>query len=160
MRYVYGQDPVTVQAQTWNPSWSMYASDANVAALITFDSGMIVNYQGTWQGNWSRPNFEWRTDCTEGVILQHDQFGALSYARRDELDSMPVSLPPHEMWISETVNLWDAFLNTVVDGEPLQCSGRDHLMSLAVLEACIRSSRERRAVNIAEILDMPLIRKP
>ncbi|MDX2138777.1 MAG: Gfo/Idh/MocA family oxidoreductase, partial [Chloroflexota bacterium] len=27
LRYVYGQEPVAVEARTWNPPWSMYASD-------------------------------------------------------------------------------------------------------------------------------------
>lgn len=152
LRYVYGQEPVTVQCQTWNPSWSMYASDANVAAIITFDGGMVVNYQGTWQGNWSVPGFEWRTECTAGIISQRDQFGALHYARRDEAVPTPVQLPDHETWVTETIGLLDAFLDTVIDGAPLQCSGRDHLRSLAMVDACIRSSHTGQAVAIDSVL--------
>ena len=37
-----------ISARTWNPPWSMYADDANVAALITFANGVEVTYQGTW----------------------------------------------------------------------------------------------------------------
>lgn len=58
LRFVYGQEPLAVHGYTWNPSWSMYASDANVAAILTFDGGMVVNYQGTWQGNWAVSHFE------------------------------------------------------------------------------------------------------
>lgn len=152
LRYVYGQEPVLIQSRTWNPSWSMYRSDANVAALITFDGGMIVNYQGTWQSGWAEPRFEWRTDCADGLLSQQNQFGDLYYARRNEIKLTPVSLPPHEMWITETSVLLDAFLDTVLDGAPLQCSGRDHLMSLAMVQACALSSRESRAVPITSVL--------
>lgn len=152
MRYIYGQEPVLIQAKTWNPPWSMYESDANVAAIITFDGGMIVNYQGTWQSGWAEPRFEWRTDCTNGVISQKDQFGDLYFAQQAEKSLNAVPLPPHEMWITETSGLLEAFLNTVIDGEPLQCSGRDHLMSLAMVEACAVSSTEGRSVTIASIL--------
>jgi predicted dehydrogenase len=152
LRYVYGQEPVTVQCQTWNPSWSMYASDANVAAIITFDGGLVVSYQGTWQGNWSVPGFEWRTECTAGIISQRDQFGALHYARRDDTALIPVQLPDHETWVTETIGLLDAFLDTVIDGAPLQCSGRDHLRSLAMVDACIRSSHTGQAVAIDSVL--------
>jgi predicted dehydrogenase len=152
MRYVYGQEPVLIQAKTWNPPWSMYQSDANVAALITFDKGMIVNYQGTWQSGWAEPRFEWRTDCTNGVISQQDQFGKLFFAQQAEPNLSAIPLSPHEMWITETSGLLEAFLNCVIDGEPLQCSGRDHLMSLAMVEACAVSSREGRSVTIASIL--------
>lgn len=152
MRYVYGSDPVLVQARTWNPSWSMYASDANVAALFTFANGMIVNYQGTWQSGWMQPRFEWRTDCTNGIVTQFDQFGELAYASKDDVTLTSVPLPPHELWITETAGLLDAFVDTVVDQQPLQCGGRDHLMSLAMVQACIRSSRESRCVPISEVL--------
>lgn len=152
MRYIYGQEPVLIQSKTWNPPWSMYESDANVAAIITFDNGMIVNYQGTWQSGWSQPRFEWRTDCTNGVISQQDQFGELFFAQHNDSSLSAIQLPPHEMWITETSGLLEAFLNTVIDGEPLQCSGSDHLISLAMVEACAVSSRESRSVTITSIL--------
>lgn len=152
MRYIYGQEPVLIQAKTWNPPWSMYNSDANVAAIITFDKGMIVNYQGTWQSGWSQPRFEWRTDCTNGLISQQDQFGELFFAQHNDSALSAIPLPVHEMWITETSGLLEAFLNCVIDGEPLECSGRDHLMSLAMVEACAVSSREARSVAIASIL--------
>lgn len=152
MRYVYGQDPVSVQCHTWNPSWSMYDNDTNVSAIFQFDGGMTVNYQGTWQSNWAVPGFEWRTDCTDGIITQRDQFGDLHYALRDDETLTTVELPPHERWISDTTGLFDAFLAHVLDDDPLQCSGRDHLMSLAMLEACIRSSRDNTTIKIPDVL--------
>jgi predicted dehydrogenase len=152
MRYIYGAEPIEVQCRTWNPPWSMYASDANVAALFTFTNGMTVNYQGTWQSGWSAPHFEWRTDCTGGVIIQKDQFGALHLAAQASPDLTPVNLPPHELWITETQGLLDAFVKAVLDHKPLECSGRDHLHSLAMVEACVISSRESRTVPIASIM--------
>jgi predicted dehydrogenase len=152
MRFVYQAEPVRIYAHTWNPPWSMYESDANVAALILFDNGINVNYQGTWQSNWQQPHFEWRTECEKGVIAQHEQFGDLAYALRDDETATTLPLPPHERWLTETIGLLDAFLDTVLDGKTLQCSGSDHLRSLAMLEACIISSREARAVEIESIL--------
>jgi predicted dehydrogenase len=152
LRFVYGAEPVSVMAQTWNPTWSMYASDANVAALFTFSNGMIVNYQGTWQSGWSEPHFEWRTDCTNGVVSQRHQFGDLFYARHADTSPTPVALPPHEIWITETAGLLAAFVAHVVDGKPLECSGRDHVMSLAMVRACALSSAENRSVSLAECL--------
>ena len=154
MRYVYGQEPVRLQCQTWNPSWSLYRHDSNVAALIEFDGGLRVNYQGTWQGNWAAPGFEWRSDCTQGIITQREQFGDLYYAHRDDGELTPVPLPPHERWISETRALFAAFVDHVVEGAELQCSGRDHLVSLAMLQACIESSATGRGVDIADVLPL------
>ncbi len=152
MRFVYERAPLTVQCQTWNPSWSMYASDANVAAIFRFEGGMVINYQGTWQSGWAEPHFEWRTDCTGGIISQRHQFGDLYYAPQSAAALTPVELPPYETWITETQALLDAFVDTVVDHQPLQCSGADHLWSLAMVQACILSSREGKSVAIASIL--------
>lgn len=152
MRFVYDRDPVMVQCCTWNPTWSMYAGDANVAAIITFEGGLVVNYQGTWQANWNTPHFEWRTECTGGIITQRDQFGDLYLARRDDPALTPVALPAHETWITDTMELWAAFERTILDGAALECSGRDHLVSLAMIEACIQSSREKRGVAMADLL--------
>lgn len=152
LRFVYGAEPISVMAQTWNPPWSMYASDANVAALFTFSNGMIVNYQGTWQSGWSEPHFEWRTDCTSGVVSQRHQFGDLFYARHADSALTPVPLPPHEIWITETAGLLAAFVDHVLDGAPLACSGRDHVKSLAMVRACALSSAENRSVSLAECL--------
>lgn len=152
MRYIYQQDAVHIQCKTWNTAWSMYDSDPNVAAIITFDDGMIVNYQGTWQSNWKQPHFEWRTECSQGIISQKEQFGELFYAKHADDDLTQIELPNHEIWVSETIGLFEAFVATCLDNAPLQCSGRDHLQSLAMLESSIRSSREGRGVTIDEIL--------
>lgn len=154
LRHVLGAEPILVHCHTWNPAWSMYRDDSNVAAIFVFDNGLSVNYQGLWQSGWSEPSFEWRIDCTQGVISQRDQFGALYYAHRDETTLTPVDLPTHERWITETAALLDAFLDTVLDGAPLQCSGADHVRSLAMLEACVISSREQRSVRIDSVLSL------
>ncbi len=152
MRHVYGREPLSVQCQTWNPGWSLYADDSNVSALFAFAGGLRVNYHGTWQGNWAVPSFEWRTECSLGIITQREQFGALSYALRQDSALTSLPLPPHERWISETRALLSAFVDHVLEDKPLACSGRDHLLSLAMVAACIQSSQTGAAVAIADVL--------
>jgi predicted dehydrogenase len=152
MRFVYRSEPRSVYCKTWNPSWSMYQDDTNVSAIFTFENGVVVNYQGTWQSGWQEPNFIWRTDCSEGVILQNDQFGELSYAKRHDTALTSITLPPHETWITDTEGVLAAFANTLLRGASLEASGQDHLQSLAMVEACIRSSQEARAVEIPPLL--------
>ena len=158
LRYVYGREPISVYCRTTNPAWSMYEGDTNVFALITFAGGLEVSYQGSWQSSWSVPNFEWRTDAVKGVALQQDQFGALSYARRDDPDLTSIALPPHELWISDTEGVLRAFSKTLLEDAPLECSARDHLKSLALVEACIRSSASGAHVSLP--LGEPLTEEP
>ncbi|MFW5654019.1 MAG: Gfo/Idh/MocA family protein [Roseicyclus sp.] len=149
MRFVYGQEPVRVHARTFNPSWSMYRGDANVSALIDFDGGMFVNYQGTWQGGVDRLDFEWRTDCANGVALQRDMFGDLVATTRGERDYVPVPLDPLTPWITDATAVLCMIVEALKGRGVPECTGRDHLQSLRMVEACIRSSRSGRPVTLA-----------
>lgn len=154
MRHVYGCEPVSIAARTWNPPWSMYAGDANVAALITFEGGIEVTYQGTWAGNHDHLGFNWRTDCAKGVAVQAEMFGGLSFARRDDRSFTPVDLPPTEKWRDDAAALLADFIGHLLDDAPLHCSGADHLKSLRMVEACIASATQGENFNPAELNDL------
>lgn len=151
MRFVYDAEPMRVSARTFNPSWSMYAGDANVGALITFSGGIEVTYQGTWAGNWKRMGFEWRTECERGIAVQGDMFGSLSYAERDDDELTPVELPAQEPWVDDARALLEDFVGHLRDDGPLPCSGADHLNSLRMVEACIRSAEGAGTVTLSEL---------
>ena len=151
MRYVLRSEPVEIFAKTFNPSWSMYRDDANVGALITFANGAIVNYQGTWQSNWKMPDFQWRSECARGVIVQNDQFGALNYALHDDDALTAVPLPPYEQWIDDAVALLASFVAALRGSAPLQCTGRDHLNSLRMVQACILSAETGQAIRPTDL---------
>lgn len=148
MRFVYGVEPVCISARTFNPSWSMYEGDANVGALITFAGGTEVTYQGTWAGNWQHMGFEWRTECQRGIAVQEEMFGSLSYAFRDDPELTPVPLAPEEPWVDDARALLQDFVSHLRDEAPLPCPGTDHLNSLRMVEACIRSSAGEGAVSL------------
>ncbi len=151
MRFVYGKEPLQVQAQTFNPSWTMYAGDTNVSALIAFEDGFHVTYQGTWQAGHEPMNFDWRTDGSEGIVVQREMFGNLAWAKRMEKDLTPVPLPPHEAWITDAAALLRRFVAMLRGEIAPECTGRDHLQSLYMLEACILASDRRAAVTIEEV---------
>lgn len=148
MRFVYDDEPVRISARTFNPSWSMYEGDANVSALVTFRGGIEVTYQGTWAGNWKRMGFEWRTDCRDGIAIQQEMFGALGYALRDDPELTRVPLPHEEPWVDDARGFLADFVHHFQDGTPLPCPGTDHLSSLRMVDACIRSADGEVAVSL------------
>ena len=85
-RFTYDAEVARVSAITHNPSWSMYADDANVFALIEMTNGIVVNYFGTWSGTTQRRTFEWRTDCSEGAVIQRDFFRDLVSVAKDSAE--------------------------------------------------------------------------
>ena len=151
MRHVYGADCTGLSARTWNPPWSMYRDDANVAALLTFDNGIEVTYQGTWAGNHDRLAFDWRTDCAHGIAVQADMFGALSFARRDDRTPTPVDIGNPEPWRDDAAALWADFTAHLLDGAPLACSGADHLHSLRMVEAAVLAAKSGLRINPADL---------
>jgi len=153
MRFVYGADATRVQAHAFNPGWSMYRGDTNVAALLHFENGLCVTYQGTWQAGHEPMNFDWRTDGSDGIAVQSSVFGDLGWAPRGQTELTRVPLPPHEPWITDAAALLRMFVATCRGAEP-ECTGRDHLQSLFLLAACILSSERRASVAIPEIAEM------
>ena len=151
MRFVYDAEPVGISARTFNPSWSMYDGHANVAALITFTGGIEVTYQGTWAGNWRTMSFDWRTECQHGIAVQREMFGDLAFARRDDPALTPVPLPEEEPWVDDARALLEDFVGHLKHGTPLPCPGSDHLSSLRMVEACVRSARGGGAVALHEL---------
>ena len=153
MRFVYQRDPVAVYCRSWNPSWTMYQDDTNISALFEFEDGFEISYPGTWQSGWEHLGFNWRTDGSEGVIIQRDMFGDLVSALRKEPGLVPAPLRSSERWVTDLAGLLAAFVGAMRDEGPLESSGRDHLMSLAMVEACIRSARKGRRVEVKPLLE-------
>jgi predicted dehydrogenase len=150
MRFVYDAEPIRISARTFNPSWSMYEGDANVGALITFTGGIEVTYQGTWAGNWQQMGFEWRTECRRGIAVQQEMFGSLGYALKDDPTLTPVPLPAEEPWLDDARALLEDFVGHLREGRPVPCTGTDHLKSLRMVEACIRSSGGEGTVTLPQ----------
>ena len=92
MRFVYNSEVKSVYAITWNPSWSMYLHHTNVSALLSFNNGLTVNYLGTWQSNFKEFNFEWRTECEKGIIIQKKQFSDLFYINQNSKKLIKIQL--------------------------------------------------------------------
>lgn len=155
MRYCYDDDVVAVSADTWRPSWSSYASDCCVSALLHFKNGMRANYLGTWTSGWNRFCFEWRTDCTGGVIIQKQQFEELYTARLtpglamtgelfktspDVEPLQPVQLEPCRAFLDDSYGLLNEFVRAAAGEITLTTSGKDHLKTLGLTLACIEAA--------------------
>jgi predicted dehydrogenase len=150
IRYCYGREVESIICRTWNPCWSMYAHDSNVSCLLTLEGGLDVNYLGTWTGGWNQLQFQWRTDCTEGIMVQRQLFADLAIARSTDALLTPLTLPPFQAFYDDTSALLRAFIAHLRYGTPLECSGLDHLRTLALCFAGIESSERGCSVPMAD----------
>ncbi len=150
IRFCYGREVEQVQCRSWNPTWSVYAHDANVSCLLSMQGGLEVDYVGTWTGGWNALKFQWRTDCPDGVIIQNELFSDLSTARTEDVALTPAPLAPCIPFLDDTRALLDAFIAAMPLGGDMPCSGRDHLRSLALCFAAIEADETGRRVDVAE----------
>lgn len=70
MRFVLGQEPVSVSCHAWNPAWSHFDDPASAVATVVFDGGAVVDYQGSWAST-AEPTLwagEWVIECEGGTI--------------------------------------------------------------------------------------------
>lgn len=163
LRYCYGVEVETLTADTWRPGWSTYADDCCVSVLLQFAGGLRVNYLGTWTSGWNKFHFQWRTDCSGGAIIQQAQFGDLHmvefqphlakdgklFKGTDEAEPLqPVPLASSEDFIDDTRGLLAEFVEALVNGSPVETSGKDHLKTLSLVLACIEAAETRQWIRM------------
>jgi len=148
IRFIYNSNVKKVFATTSNPPWSMYKHDTNVNAILELQNGIIVNYIGNWQSNCKSLNFEWRTDCSNGIIIQKKQFDDLNYRTTNQLKLNKIKLKKFNMWLDDANALLSAFINSIDDKKNILKINKDHLNSLAIVDACIRSSKSGKKISI------------
>lgn len=149
-RYIYGSEVAQLWARTTNPPWSMYRSDATVAAWLRFENGFELQYFGTWMGTNSKNEFQWRTDGEQGMLFQRDIFSGLELWRSGTGQAEEVVLAPQEDFVDDTRGLLADFVAAVMGQPSGYPSGRDHLATMALTLACAESSRQERTIDLKQ----------
>jgi myo-inositol 2-dehydrogenase / D-chiro-inositol 1-dehydrogenase len=166
MRYCFASEIEWVEADTWNPSWSTYEGDSCVSALLAFANGVHGNYLGTWTAGTSRFEFRWRIDCSEGTLIQQQQFEALTQSRFNKKlacsgplfkphvePPQPVPLVDAAPFIDDSKLLLQSFLESIEKEKDFDTDGEDHVRSLAAVQACIESAERGRRVYMNDFYE-------
>ena len=128
----------------------MYKYETNVNAILELYNGIIVNYIGTWQSSSKIFNFEWRTECEKGIILQKNQFSDLYFNRTNSSKLHNIPLKNFKMWKDDSKLLLLDFLKSIKIKKNYKNFGYDHLNSLAIVDACIESSKQGKSVELKQ----------
>jgi predicted dehydrogenase len=146
MRFVLGQNPVSVTSNAWNPPWSKFEQPAAALATIAFDGGAMVDYNGSWVSTspdtlWSG---EWRIECELGVI----EFTARdneSAQGSDRLTVQPLGKPRETVKLAPLRDFDRAgsvgdFGRAIQSGIEPPTSGRRNLATLALTYGTIEAA--------------------
>jgi predicted dehydrogenase len=162
IRYGYGTDVARVTATNWNPKGSVYRSNSCSAVIMELETGQTVTYVGTWTSGSRRMEYRWRTDFEFGVAVQSDPFGDLwvsekepgifRTARPDQVEIEPFlarNFERLEPFHGETARLLAQLVRQSQSLTYELPTGRDHIATLALLEAVRQAETSRTWVAVA-----------
>lgn len=146
LRYVLGQEVVSVTAESFAPPWSRLGTGASVHILLAFADGARGVYAATYD---SRPASWLRIVAERGILTTWRRWLVLTDQGR--IPRIVGTAPP----LVPEAALLGQLARAIRTGEEPECSGRDNLHTVAILEACARSAAQRRPVNPQDLLDEP-----
>jgi predicted dehydrogenase len=155
IRYVTGLNVARVHAHSFRPEWSWYRHNSAAKVLLELERNIPFTYSGDWSGHGRCSSWDgiWRLQCADGSLhLDGDQqVRAARCGRWNENPSEEV-VPSIPIPLTGQAATLHSFAQAIRTGIPSSISGEDNLQTFAAVCAAVISSRERRTVDIAELL--------
>lgn len=152
-RYLLGVNPVAVYCDEHNPAWSWYAGDAASTAIFELADGSRYVYTGSWcspglETSW---NAVWRASGEHGsAVWDGDGLPTLEVVDGREADTGDAGERGHHSGIAGSLR---EFVHALRTGTTPMGEAADNVLSLAMVHAAIESSRRRRRVVVADVLE-------
>jgi predicted dehydrogenase len=151
MRMVIGEDPVELSCRAWIPRGSPYQMPPCGVVVLTFPSGIVINYRGSWvdQGPKTPWAGRWQMDFEQGSLFWTARGDRPMVNRHDRmsirrLNSEPEDVDLEPMLKYDRLGVLNAFSLAIRSGTAPSFfpSGRDNSSTLSIVEAAIRSSSQ------------------
>lgn len=147
--------PVSVTATSYNPSWSWYAGDAAATVAITYDSGAVHTYSGSWcsPGDETSWNGDWHLSCERGSVRWDGEEPPTAYPV--EAEAVRGRAPgPADRWELDA-SLWE-FCAALRGGPVPDSEVHANVWTQAIVEAAVRAADTGRRVLLDELLEEAL----
>jgi predicted dehydrogenase len=148
VRYLLDAEAVAVYCEGSNPSWSRYAGNANAVAVFEMEGGARFVYDGSLcsPGAETSWNASWRLSGEHGTALWNgDDDPTLVGVAADHLEVPDVGLE-----IDGALREFGSALRT---GRTPSGEVHENVLSLAMVEAAVESSRTGRRILLDGVLD-------
>jgi predicted dehydrogenase len=150
-RTLIDADPVAVYCDSYNPSWSWFRGDACADVVFEFGDGARFSFNGSWcapglETSW---NGNWWVSAAHGTATWDGDHAPVA----EDADGRSVTASDGT-GPEQIAGSLAEFVLALRDGIA-HPAGEVHsnVLSLAMVEAAIRSAQQHRRVTIAEILD-------
>ncbi|GAA5109778.1 Gfo/Idh/MocA family protein [Pseudonocardia adelaidensis] len=146
-RFVLGAEPVAAYCESHNPPWSWFAGDAAATAVFEMTGGVRYTYAGSWcsPGRQTSWNGEWRLSAEKGSAHwdgDHDP------VLEGDVDPAPRPASPY----SGIEGALLVFTDALRTGAPPMGEVHENVLSLAMVEAAVRSADTGQRVLIDDVL--------
>jgi predicted dehydrogenase len=153
MRYVLGSEVNDVMADDFTLDWTNLPKGASFRTMLTFENGARANYTATYESR----GHEFFENGQEFYGRFVGELATLHVFQRwlilCEKGKLPRLLRRGPREQTEEQILLGQLERAVLQNEQSDSSGRDNLQTMAVLEACLRSSVSKGWINPQELLD-------
>lgn len=148
-RKLIGSEPVSVYCDSYNPSWSWFDGNAAASAIFTYADGTRFTFAGSWcapglETSW---NGLWRASTAGGTATwdgDNAPAGELTSG-----DALPADLADEPEEIAGSLV---EFVDAVRTGKTPQSEVHSNVISLAMVEAAVRSANTGVPVRIADVI--------
>jgi predicted dehydrogenase len=151
MRYLTAEEPKVAVGVSFQPSWSWFSGNAAAAAIVTMESGLVVNYGGTMVS-------QGLETPQEGVITVIGNKGTLHLDERLQIkvfgQGEPEAIPQEPIPEGELGHGLAKFVDAIRTGRLPETHVGDNIRSLALLLAVVESARRGQAVRPADMLTL------
>ena len=153
-RVLVDGDPVAVTASSYNPTWSWYAGHAAATVTITYGSGAVHTFSGSWAapGAETSWNGDWLISCELGSVHWDGETPPTACA-----ESGPITgeePPAGALW--ELDDSLARFCAALRGGAVPDSEVHANVWTQAIVEAAVRSADTGRQVRLADLLDEAL----
>src|SRR5690606_36608838 len=123
------------------PPWSKFTEPASATLTVTFESGTVVSYRGSWvsSGEPTTWSGDWHVECEDGEIYWTGRSGeddapyeVVEVRRRGAATETPPLVEMEQLGRSGVLT---AFAEAIESGVEPETSGRRNLGTLALMEA-------------------------
>lgn len=151
-RYLLDREPVAVYCEESNPSWSWFSADAAATAVFEFEGGVRFTYSGSWAADGFETSWNgcWRVNGAGGTATWNGEDAPLSQSA----DGEPVITAPVSSGVPETIaGSLAEFVDAIRTGRVPSGEVHANLLSLAMVEAAVRSAETGTRVRIADVIE-------
>jgi predicted dehydrogenase len=153
LRYVLRDEVEGVMSDNFTLPWTQLPQGASMRALLSFASGTRAFYSATYESS-GHEFFERGQEFYARFIGEHATLHVFQrWLLLCEKGKLPRIVRRGTRKSTEEQILLQQLANALLTGSEADSSGRDNLQTMAVVDACVRSSAEKVWVNPQELLD-------